>query len=142
MGTAKVTQVLPTKSKIDIEGVQNLAADGTCFKAVVTSLPLPPLGVYFEGDEAGITQARSALLTAGLNSNQPSPYIRQEQELAKAEFRLLCRNQQYLIARPTDDRPLVALLSVRALAKLLRRRFASSVTMYHQPPQILTSKLR
>ena len=108
VGTAKVTQVLPTKSKIDIEGVQNLAADGTSFKAVVTSLPLPPLGVYFEGDEAGITKARVALETAGPNSNQPSPYIREEQELAKAQFRLLCRHEQYLIARPTDDRPLVA----------------------------------
>ncbi|WP_017315153.1 caspase family protein [Mastigocladopsis repens] len=107
VGTAKVTQVLPTKSKIDIEGVQNLTADGTSFKAVVTSLPLPPLGVYFEGDEAGVTQARNALNTAGSNSNQPSPYIREEQELAKAQFRLLCRNEQYLIARPTDDRPLV-----------------------------------
>lgn len=108
VGTAKVTEVLPTKSKVDIEGVQNLAADGTSFKAVITSLPLPPLGVYFEGDEAGVTQARDALKTAGSNSNQPSPYIREEQELAKAQFRVLCRNQQYLIARPTDDRPLVA----------------------------------
>ncbi|NMG20879.1 caspase family protein [Brasilonema bromeliae] len=107
VGTAKVTKVLPTKSKIDIEGVQNLTAAGTSFKAVVTSLPLPPLGVYFEGDETGVTQARDALKTAGSNNNQPSPYIREEQELAKAQFRLLCRNEQYLIARPTDDRPLV-----------------------------------
>ncbi|NMF63333.1 caspase family protein [Brasilonema octagenarum] len=106
VGTAKVTQVLPTKSKIDIEDVQTLTADRT-FKAVVTSLPLPPLGVYFEGDEAGVTQARDALKIAGPNNNQPSPYIREEQELTKAQFRLLCRNEQYLIARPTDDRPLV-----------------------------------
>ncbi|MBW4597311.1 MAG: caspase family protein [Brasilonema angustatum HA4187-MV1] len=106
VGTAKVTQVLPTKSKINIEGVQNLTADRT-FKAVVTSLPLPPLGVYFEGDQAGVTQARDALKIAGSNNNQPSPYIREEQELTKAQFRLLCRNEQYLIARSTDDRPLV-----------------------------------
>ncbi|MBP5975968.1 caspase family protein [Brasilonema sp. CT11] len=115
VGTGKVTQVLPTKSKIDIEDVQNLTADSFAaalradrtFKAVVTSLPLPPLGVYFEGDEAGVTQARDALKIAGPNNNQPSPYIREEQELTKAQFRLLCRNEQYLIARPTDDRPLV-----------------------------------
>ncbi|MDR9899876.1 caspase family protein [Aetokthonos hydrillicola Thurmond2011] len=49
LATAKVTQVLPTKSKIDIEGIQNPPTDST-FKAVVTSLPLPPLGVYLEGD--------------------------------------------------------------------------------------------
>lgn len=106
LGTAKVTQVLPTKSKIDIEGVQNLTNDST-FKAVVISLPLPPLGVYFEGDEAGVNLAREQLQTAGLN-NQPSAYVREEQEIDNAEFRLLCRYNQYIIARPTDDRPLVA----------------------------------
>ncbi|WP_422614615.1 esterase/lipase family protein, partial [Aetokthonos hydrillicola] len=31
-----------------------------------------------------------------------------EQELGKADFRLLCRNNQYLVTKPTDDRPLVA----------------------------------
>ena len=106
VGIAKVTQVLPTKSKIDIEGVQNLPTDST-FKAVVTSLPLPPLGVYFEGDEAGVNLARQKLQTAGLNG-KPSAYVHEEQEVGKAEFRLLCHNQQYIIARPTDDRPLVA----------------------------------
>ncbi|MUG91483.1 caspase [Scytonema sp. UIC 10036] len=106
LGTAKVTQVLPTKSKIDIEGIQNLTAEYT-FKAVVTSLPLPPLGVYFEGDEAGVTLAREKLKTSGLNGQHPSPYVREEQEVGKAEFRLLCRHEQYLIARPTDARPLV-----------------------------------
>jgi len=106
VGTAKVTQVLPTKSKIDIESVQNLTTNST-FKAVVTSLPLPLLGVYFEGDSSGVTLAREKLKTAGLNGKHPSPYVREEQEVSKAEFRILCRNQQYLIARPTSDRPLV-----------------------------------
>ncbi|MDJ0595672.1 MAG: caspase family protein [Pleurocapsa sp. MO_226.B13] len=106
VGTAKVTQVLPTKSKIDIEGVQNLTT-GSTFKAVVTSLPLPPLGVYFEGDEAGVNLAREQLQTAGLNG-KPSAYVRELQEIDNAEFRLLCRNNQYIIARPTENRPLVA----------------------------------
>lgn len=106
VGTAKVTQVLPTKSKIDLEGVQNLTTDRT-LKAVVTSLPLPPLGVYFEGDEAGVNLAREQLQTAGLN-DRPSAYVRESQAIDNAEFRLLCRNDQYIITRPTDDRPLVA----------------------------------
>ena len=106
VGTAEVTQVLPTKSKINIEGVQNLTADST-FKAVVTSLPLPPLGVYFEGDEAGVNLAREQLQTAGLNG-KPSAYVRESQEVDNAEFRLLCQDQQYIITKPTDDRPLVA----------------------------------
>ncbi|MEH2332883.1 caspase family protein [Nostoc sp.] len=108
VGTAEVTRVLPTQSQVDIKDVPNLTADGTsCFKAVITSLPLPPLGVHIEGDEAGVTFARQALATAGLNG-QASPYVREENEVGKAEFRLLCHHQQYLIARPTDERLLVA----------------------------------
>ncbi|MCC5664738.1 caspase family protein [Nostoc sp. CHAB 5784] len=107
LGTAKLTRVLPTQSQVDIKDVPDLTADGTSFKAVVTSLPLPPLGVHIEGDEADVTLARQALATAGLD-DKASPYVREEKEVGKAEFRLLCRHQQYLIARPTDDRPLVA----------------------------------
>ncbi|MBD2492297.1 caspase family protein [Aulosira sp. FACHB-615] len=106
VGTAKVTQVLPTKSKIDIEGIDHLATD-TTFKAVVTSLPLPPLGVYFEGDEAGVNLAREQLNKAGLNG-KPSAYIRESQEIGNADLRLLCHNDQYIIARPADEHPLVA----------------------------------
>lgn len=108
VGEAKVTQVLPQLSKIEISGIENLNSDqNKTFKAVITSLPLPPLGVYFEGEEAGVKLARQAIQSAGLN-NQPSAYIREEQEPTKAQFRLLCQNDQYLIARPADDRPLVA----------------------------------
>ncbi len=107
VGTAKVTQVLSTKSKIDIEWVENPTTNST-FKAVVTSFPLPPLGVYFEGDETGIVLAREQLQKAGLNDKQASAYVREEKEVGKAEFRLLCRKNQYIIAKPTSDRPLVA----------------------------------
>jgi pimeloyl-ACP methyl ester carboxylesterase len=108
VGEAKVTQVLPQLSKVEISGIENLTSDqNKTFKAVITSLPLPPLGVYFEGEEAGVKLARQAIQSAGLN-NEPSVYVREEQELTKAQFRLLCRNDQYLIARPADDRPLVA----------------------------------
>ncbi|AFZ28393.1 hypothetical protein Cylst_6623 (plasmid) [Cylindrospermum stagnale PCC 7417] len=103
VGTAKVTQVLPTKSKIDIEGVQNLTTERT-FKAVVIGLPLPPLGVHFEGDEAGVNLAREAVKTAGFDG-KPSAYIREES--TNPEFRLFCRNQQYLITKSQDTRPLV-----------------------------------
>ncbi|MHC0068440.1 caspase family protein [Nostoc sp. UIC 10890] len=106
VGTAKVTQVLPTKSRIDIEEVENLATD-TTFKAVVTNLPLPPLGISFEGDEAGINLAREQLNKAGLNG-RPSAYVRESEKIGNADLRLLCHNNQYIIARPTDEHPLVA----------------------------------
>ncbi|TVP63368.1 MAG: caspase [Nodularia sp. (in: Bacteria)] len=106
VGTAKVTQVLPNKSQIDIAGVENLVTD-TTFKAVVTSLPLPPLSVSFEGDEVGVNLAREQLNKAGLNG-KPSAYVCESQEIGNTQLRLLCHNNQYVIAQPTDERPLVA----------------------------------
>ncbi|OKH29917.1 caspase [[Phormidium ambiguum] IAM M-71] len=108
VGEAKVTQVFPQLSKIEISGIENLDSDQKkTFKAVVISLPLPPLGVHFAGEEGGVNLARRAIQSVGLN-NKPSAYVREEQDRTKAQFRLLCSNNQYLIARPADDRPLVA----------------------------------
>ncbi len=107
LGEAKVTQVLPQLSPIEVNGIEILDSDkNKTFKAVITSLPLPPLGVYLKGEETGIKLARQAIQSAGLD-NKPSAYIREEQELIKAQFRLRCQNNQYVIARPADDRPLV-----------------------------------
>ncbi len=105
VGVAEVTEVLPSLSKVEISGIDNLTKDCT-FKAVVTSVPLSPLGVYFEGEKAGVDLARQALHSASFG-NQPSAYVHEEKELAKAEVRLLCRDEQYLVVRPTDDHPLV-----------------------------------
>ncbi len=108
IGEAKVIEVLPQLSKIEISGVENLYSDTTkTFKAVIISIPLPPLGVYFGGEQGGVKLAREAINSAGLDS-QPSVYIREEQELSQAQFRLLCRNNQYVITRPANGRPLVA----------------------------------
>ena len=106
VGTAKITQVLPTKSKINIEGVQNLTTNST-FKAVVISLPLPPLRVYFEGDKTGVNLAREELTTAGINGKS-SAYVSESQQINDAQLRLLCRHNQYIITRTTNERPLVA----------------------------------
>ncbi|AVH74355.1 nSTAND1 domain-containing NTPase [Nostoc sp. 'Lobaria pulmonaria (5183) cyanobiont'] len=107
IGTAKVTQVLSSVSKIEISGVENLATDQT-FKAVITSLPLPPLGVYLEGDEEGVNLARNAIQHRTPDDN-PSAYVREEQNKDSKDirYRLLCRKNQYVIARLQDDRPLV-----------------------------------
>lgn len=112
VGKATVTMVLPAISYIeDLDSdrdntLENSDKDKT-FKAVIISLPLPPLGVYFEGDEEGVRLAREAIHSAGGN-NQSSAYVREEENIKNANFRLLCRNNQYLIARPQDARPLVA----------------------------------
>ncbi|QDL11787.1 caspase family protein [Brasilonema octagenarum UFV-E1] len=103
---AKVLQVLPQVSKIQISGIENLNPD-TTFKAVVTSLPLPPKGVLITGEEAGVQLARTALLQAGPQS-QPSLYIREVTTLEETEFQLVARDGKYFITRPADDRLLVA----------------------------------
>ena len=112
VGEAAVTLVLP-----DISYIKDLDPDKKktlqdsdkkkTFEAVIISLPLPPLAVCFEGEEDGVKLARLAIQSAGLN-NRYSAYVREEEELTKAHFRLLCRKKQYLIVRPQDDRPLVA----------------------------------
>ena len=108
VGEANITKVLSQLSKVKISGVENLDSDKTkTFKAVIISLPLPPLGVYLQGEQKGVELARKAINSAGLK-DQPSAYIREEQEVTKAQFSLLCRHQQYLITRPADGRPLVA----------------------------------
>ena len=105
-GEAQVLEVMPQLSKVQISGIDNLDPDMT-FKAVVTSLPLPPKGVLIQGEEAGVELARAALLAVGAHQ-QPSLYIREVTTPEAAEFKLLARDGQYLITRPADDRPLVA----------------------------------
>ena len=115
---ARVIEVIPQLSKIQISGIGYLDPDMT-FKAVVTSLPLPPKGVLFAGEAAGLELARATLLIAG-SHNQPSLYIREVTTPEVAEFKLLARNGQYLITRPADRRPLVASIQGYTTATALR----------------------
>ncbi|MFN6569775.1 caspase family protein [Dendronalium sp. ChiSLP03b] len=106
IGEAQVIKVLPQLSKVQISGVDDLNLDMT-FKAVITSLPLPPKGVLIVGEELGINLARKALQTVG-PQNQHSLYVREVVTPETAEFKLIVRDGEYLITRPADDRPLVA----------------------------------
>lgn len=103
---AQVIEVMPHLSQVQISGVENLAPEMT-FKAVVTSLPLPPKGILIVGEQAGVELARVTLLQAGQNQH-PSLYVREVAMPEAAEFRLLARDGKYLITRAADDRPLVA----------------------------------
>lgn len=103
---AKVLSILPQVSKIQISAIENLNPD-TTFKAVVTSLPLPPKGVFITGEEAGVELARTTLLQAG-PQNQPSLYIREVTTSEETEFKLVAREGKYFITRPADDRLLAA----------------------------------
>jgi pimeloyl-ACP methyl ester carboxylesterase len=101
IGEAQVIEVMPQLSQVKISGIENLVPE-TTFKAVITSLPLPPKGFLLEGEETGIELARTTL------QKSPSLYIREVSSAEQAEFKLLAREGQYTITRPADDRPLVA----------------------------------
>jgi len=104
---AEVQAVLPQLSQLKITSSAEPLTPDTTYKAVVTSLPLPPLSVFLEGDTAGIELVRQALRRAG-PEGQPSLYVRETERLETANFRVLARDRAYRIARPADDRPLVA----------------------------------
>lgn len=106
VGSAEVIQVLPQLSKVHFNGLTTSNTDIT-FKAVITNLPMPPLGVRLEGDMEGIQRVRQAILESEPGNN-PSLYVREATESARIEFRVLAQSKQYLITRPADDRPLVS----------------------------------
>nr|WP_293103258.1 caspase family protein [Moorena sp. SIO3I6] len=108
VGEAKIVEVMPQLSKVQISGIGDLDPEMT-WKAVITSLPLPPKGVLLSGEPAGVELARSTLLNTA--HNQPSLYVREVATPEAADFKLLARDGNYLITQPADDRPLVAAIS-------------------------------
>ena len=101
VATAKVSKVMPQLSQIEVE---NLDLE-TSYKAIVTSLPLPPKGVFVAGETTGVELARQAL------QKQSSLYIAEVSEPEAAEWQLIACEDKYIITRPVDDRPLVAPIS-------------------------------
>lgn len=109
IATATVTKVLPQLSQIQINGLTN-PDPNTVFKSVITRLPVPPMGVRLEGDADGVQLVRQALRDTRLDipGEQSSLYVQEATEATAVEFRVLARNEEYIVARPTDDRPLIA----------------------------------
>ncbi|MCU0549451.1 MAG: caspase family protein [Leptolyngbya sp. Prado105] len=99
IGEAQVIEVLPQRSKVKMTGISELES-GQIFKAIVTSLPLPPKGVILVGDAIALEQTRIAL--------QASLYVQDVETAENAEFKLVAQNDQYWIFRSSDDRPLVS----------------------------------
>ena len=54
LSPARVTQVLPQRSKVEIINGGKILSENESYWAVITSLPLEPLKVYFQGEEAGV----------------------------------------------------------------------------------------
>ncbi len=103
VGKAQVTEVLPQLSYLRVEGI-DVTQTEQVFKAVITQLPLKPIGVAFEGDETGLTLLRTAL--AAIEAGQPSLYV-QEAITSTADLRVLAEANQYRITDVTGSRSLV-----------------------------------
>ncbi|MEM9088164.1 MAG: caspase family protein [Cyanobacteria bacterium P01_F01_bin.53] len=107
LGSVKITEVLPQLSKVAGDA---LTDEADTFKAVMVSSPLPPLKVYLEGyaasDQAGVESLKTAIATVGPMS-APSFYVRTIDSLEGAAFRVLAKDNTYLITSPVDNRPLV-----------------------------------
>jgi len=104
LGTATVTAVQPTLSRVQITGIEPLSAEMS-FKAVVKALPLPPMGVHLLGDEAGVALLRGAIM--GSSFQPASLYVRVVDEPAAATFQVVAQDGDYRIKRPADDRILL-----------------------------------
>ena len=68
-------------------------------KAVLTHSPTPRLRIKLEGDPRGVELASQVLAR--------SLFVREPAGGESADIRLIARGEQYLIAKPDDDRPLV-----------------------------------
>lgn len=112
---ARVTQVLPQRSKVEIisdsvsvnSTTEAVLSENESYWAVITSLPIEPLKVYFQGEQTGVELAHQALSKAGANEGS-SLYLRRVDTSAEADYKLLADNGQYWLTLPTSDRPLVA----------------------------------
>ncbi|KST65475.1 SAV_2336 N-terminal domain-related protein [Mastigocoleus testarum] len=105
IGEAKVTEVLPQLSKIEISSDMNFDLQQT-FKAVITSLPLPPKAVSFVGDLEGVQLLREALPIITYNF-KPSLYVREIRGNNRAELKVLAHNEEYIITRTGNSLPIV-----------------------------------
>lgn len=103
IGEIKVIEVRPNLSIVEIITPPDELTNDTVLNAVVTSLPLPPMGVYFEGDREALNLARQELNTMG----KSSIYVREVEDTTEAEYRLLAQDGQYIITKPSNARPLV-----------------------------------
>ncbi len=102
---AQVDEVLPASSRLVIEKKAKLDPKMT-YKAIIVSLPTPPLCILLEGDAAACALVREALKTAS-PEGKPSLFIREAAKGDTPEFRLVARDGQFVITRPNDERPLV-----------------------------------
>lgn len=101
---AMLTQVFTEVSIAEIIGDSSQLSEDEPYWAIVTSVPLPKLKVYFQGDVVGVERTRTALSIDGSTSS----FIRETESSTDADYYLEAINGQYWIKQFADKQPLVA----------------------------------
>jgi hypothetical protein len=101
IATAETIEVLPQLSRLNIAVEREPLNREQTYRAVVTSSPLAPLGVYLTGNLAAVELVRRAIQTANYGE-QPSQYIYESLESA-AEFQLNASEDKYTIVSLGSD---------------------------------------
>ena len=104
VGEIEITGVMPGRSTVRFVREPDGLMPETVWNAVVISLPMPPLGVYLDGDESAIARVRAGL--AEVDGN-PSIYVSEVGDRTQATYRVFAEEGQYSITKPMDNRPLV-----------------------------------
>jgi pimeloyl-ACP methyl ester carboxylesterase len=108
IGHARVTKVEPTRCQVALVFETGQQPDpGATYKAVVTALPLPALGVRMEGDAGDLALVRAELRRAGPTGGA-SLLVREVDK--GTELKLIAQGGAYRIIRAGDDRPLYAVV--------------------------------
>jgi hypothetical protein len=116
-GQAQVLEQRPDTSLVEISGFT--PDTGKTYKAVVTSLPLPPVGVLLEGDEAGVKLAREAI--SGQSPAGPASLYIQEDTVAP-RFRLLAKENEYIFTRYGDEKPVTSIMQGYTLENAVKAK--------------------
>lgn len=104
--SARVARVEPHQSWVEIVPPKGTELNTSLtYAAVVTSLPLPRMGVYLEGDAAGVDAVRHALWT--VNGGESSLYVA-EVGPEQARVCLLAEANHYRFIHPRENRRLIA----------------------------------
>jgi pimeloyl-ACP methyl ester carboxylesterase len=104
IGEARVIQRMPTRSKVSLSLKAERPDPRLTYRAVITLLPLAPLGIQITGEESAAKLIRNLIATAGPGGT--ASLLVQENADA-ADLRLLAQRNGYRIMRAVDDRPLV-----------------------------------
>ena len=106
LGIARASRVEPNRSAVELTFAKDAPNEEQVYKAVLTTLPLAPLGIQFEGDETGLALVRVAVAKSGATGGT-SLLVRESKPNA-AELRLVALEAgRYQILRPADGRRLV-----------------------------------